>query len=69
MLKGSNIPTAIGVVHCRSHQTDDSFVSRGNNQVYESARDVALMGLDTSHPPQDIFTLQPISPPVTGTLT
>ena len=31
MLKASHLPTAIGIVHCRSHQTDDSIVSKGNN--------------------------------------
>ena len=31
MLKASHLPTAIGIVHCRSHQMDDSIVSKGNN--------------------------------------
>jgi ribonuclease HI len=31
MLKASHPPTAIGIVHCRSHQMDDSIVSKGNN--------------------------------------
>jgi ribonuclease HI len=31
VLKDSHLPTAIGIVHCTSHQTDDSIVSKGNN--------------------------------------
>ena len=31
MLKASHLPTAIRIVHCRSHQMDDSIVSKGNN--------------------------------------
>jgi hypothetical protein len=31
MLKTSHLPTAIGVVHCRSHQMDDSVISKGNS--------------------------------------
>ena len=31
MLKASHLPTAIGIVHCISHQMDDSIVSKGNN--------------------------------------
>ena len=31
MLKASHLLTAIGVVHCRSHQMDDSIVSKGYN--------------------------------------
>lgn len=63
MLKASHLPTAIGIVHCRSHQMDDSIVSKGNNRANEAARAVALRGLDLSHPPQDTLTLQPTSPP------
>jgi ribonuclease HI len=33
MLKASHLPTAIGTVHCRSHQTDKTIVSKGNNQA------------------------------------
>jgi ribonuclease HI len=29
MLKASHLPTAIGIVHCRSHQTDDSICLQG----------------------------------------
>ena len=65
MLKASHLPTAIGIVHCRSHQMDDSIVSKGNNRANEAARAVALRGLDLSHPPQDILTLQPTSSPLT----
>jgi hypothetical protein len=61
--KASHLPTAIGIVHCRSHQTDDSIVSKGNNRADEAARAVALRGLDSSHPSQDILTLQPTSLP------
>jgi hypothetical protein len=28
MVKASHLPTAIGIVQCRSHQTDDSIVSK-----------------------------------------
>ena len=28
---------AIGIVHCRSQQTDDSILSKGNNQADELA--------------------------------
>ena len=63
MLKASHLPTAIGIVPCRSYQTDDSIVSKGNNWANEAARAVALRGLDSSHPPQDILALQPASPP------
>ena len=63
MLKASHLPTAIGIVHCRSHQMDDSIASKGNNWADVATRAVALRGLDLSHPPQDILTLQPTSPP------
>ena len=62
MLKASHLPTATGIVHCKSHQTDDSIVSMGNNRADEAARAVVLRDLDLSHPPQDILTLQPTSP-------
>ena len=57
MLKASHLPTAIGIVHCRSHQMDDSIVSKGNNWADKVTRAVALWGLDLSHPPQNILTL------------
>jgi ribonuclease HI len=63
MLKASYPPTAVGIVHCISHQKDDSIVSNRNNQAYEAARVAALRGLDSSHLPQDILTLQPTSLP------
>ena len=56
MLKASHLPTAIGIVHCRSHQTGDSIVSKRNNRLDEAARAAALSSLDLSHPPQDIHT-------------
>ena len=31
MLEASYLPTAIGIIHCRFHQTDDSIVCKGNN--------------------------------------
>jgi hypothetical protein len=62
MLKASNLPTAFGIVHCRSHQTDDSIVSKGNSRADEVARAVALMGTDSSHHSRDILTLQPEVP-------
>ena len=31
MLKASHLPTAIGIVHYRSHQMNGSIVSKGNN--------------------------------------
>ena len=31
MLEASHIPTATGIIHCRSHQTDNSIVSKGIN--------------------------------------
>ena len=64
-LKDSHLPSAIGIVHCRSHQTDDSIVSKGNNWTDKAARAAALRSLDLSHPPQDILTLQPTSSPLT----
>jgi ribonuclease HI len=63
MLKASHLPTAIGIVHCSSHQIDHPIVSKGNNQADEAARPVALRGQDLSHPLQDILTLQPTFPP------
>jgi hypothetical protein len=63
MLKAFHLSTATGIVHCKSHQTDDSIVSMGNNRADEAARAVVLRDLDLSHPPQDILTLQPTSPP------
>lgn len=63
MLKGSNLPTAIGVVHCRSHKTDDSIVSDENNWADEAARTEALRGVGLSHSPHDILTLQTETPP------
>ena len=63
MLEASHLPTAIGIIHCRSHQTDDSIVSKGNNRTDEAVRAVALRGPDSSYPPQDILTLQSTSPP------
>ena len=65
MLKAFHISTVIGIVHCRSHQIDDSLVSKENNRVDEAARPVALRSLELSHPPQDILTLQPTSSPLT----
>jgi hypothetical protein len=63
MLKASHLPTVIGIVYCRSHQMDDSIVSKGNNRADEAARAAALRGLDLSYPPQDILRLQPTFPP------
>ena len=37
MLKATYFPIAIGIVHCRSHQTDDSIVSKRNNRSNEAA--------------------------------
>jgi hypothetical protein len=54
MLKAYHLPTAIGIIHYRSHQTDDSIVSKGNNRADKAARATALRDLDLSHPPQDI---------------
>jgi hypothetical protein len=31
MLKAFHLPTAIGIVHCRSQQRGDSIVSKGKN--------------------------------------
>lgn len=31
MLKASHLPTDIEIVHCSSHQTEDSIVSKQNN--------------------------------------
>jgi hypothetical protein len=63
MLKASHLPTAICVVPCRSHWIDDSIVSKGNNWADMATRAAVLRGLDLSHPPQEILTLQPTSPP------
>jgi hypothetical protein len=62
MWKASHLHTAIGNVHCRSHQIHDSIVSKGNNHTNEADRAAASRGLDLPHPPQDILTLQPTSP-------
>ena len=59
MLKASHLPTAIGIIHYRSHQMDDSIVSKGNNQADEAARAVVFRDLDLSHSPQDILILHP----------
>jgi hypothetical protein len=59
MLKASHLPIAIGTVHCRYHQMDDSIVSKRNHSADKAARAVTLRGLDLSHPPQNILTLQP----------
>ncbi|XP_076403062.1 uncharacterized protein LOC143267687 [Peromyscus maniculatus bairdii] len=59
MLEASHLPRAIGIVHCRSHQTDSSIISRGNNWADQAARTVALQGQVSPHPPQGIHTLQP----------
>jgi hypothetical protein len=40
-----------------------TIVSKTNNRADEVARAAALRGLYLSHPPQDILTLQPTSPP------
>jgi hypothetical protein len=63
MLKASHLLTAIGIVHCRSHQPHDSIVSKGNNRADEAATAAVLRVLDLSHPPQDILTIKPKSPP------
>ena len=63
MLKASHLPTAIAIFHCKSQQMGDSIVSKGNNQVNKAARAVALWGLDSSHTPQEILTLQSTSLP------
>jgi hypothetical protein len=52
MLKASHLPTAIRIVHCRSHQMDDSIVSKGYNRANEVARAATLRGLDTFYHPQ-----------------
>lgn len=59
MLEASHLPRAIGIVHCRSHQTDSSIISRGNNRADQAARAAALQGQVSSHPPQGIHTVQP----------
>ena len=69
MRKTSHLPTAIVIVHCRSHQTDDSIVSKGNNWADKAAWPGALRSLNSSHPTHDILTLQtasPLSLPDTG---
>ncbi|XP_027247589.1 protein NYNRIN-like [Cricetulus griseus] len=61
MLRASHLPKAIGIIHCRSHQTDSSVISRGNNRADRAARAAALRGPDLPHPPQGVHTLQPTS--------
>jgi hypothetical protein len=56
-LQTSYLPTTIGIIHCRFHQTDNSIVSKGNNQADKTGRAAVLMGLDLSYSPQDIFIL------------
>jgi hypothetical protein len=46
MLKASHLPTVIGIVHCRSHQTDDSVVSKRNYQADKATRASTLKDLD-----------------------
>ena len=45
MLKASHLPTAIGIIHCRSHQTDESIVSKGNNQADKETIAVELSAI------------------------
>jgi hypothetical protein len=49
--KPSHLLTAVGIVHCRSHQMDDSIISNRNNQADKAANTVALKDLDSSHTP------------------
>ena len=42
MLKASHLPTAIGIVYCQSHQTNNFIISKGNNQSDEAARAAAI---------------------------
>ncbi|MGE9805376.1 RNase H family protein, partial [Escherichia coli] len=34
-IMASHLPKAIGIIHCQSHQTDSSVISRGNNRADE----------------------------------
>lgn len=65
MVNASHLPTAIEVVHFRSHKTDDFIVSSGNDWADKAARSEAPREVDFSHPPHDILTLQTESPPET----
>ena len=61
MLKASHLPKAVGIIHCQSHQTDSSIMSRGDNRADEAARAAALQGPESPHLLQRVHTQQPIS--------
>ncbi|XP_048213686.1 LOW QUALITY PROTEIN: uncharacterized protein LOC125359858 [Perognathus longimembris pacificus] len=49
LLEASFLPSAIGIVHCRAHRSDDSFIAEGNNLADETAR--LLKGVPSAEPP------------------
>lgn len=61
LLKASHLPTAIGIIHCRSHQSDSSIISRGNNRADRAAKTAALRSPDLPQSPQGVLTVQPTS--------
>lgn len=42
VLQDLQLPKAIGLVHCKAHQTDQSITSLGNNRADEAAKKAAL---------------------------
>ena len=59
LLKASHLPKAIGIIHCRSHQSDSSIVSKGNNRADRAAKTAALRSTGLPQSPQGVLTAQP----------
>ena len=59
LLKASHLPKAIGIIHCWSHQTDSSIISKGNNQADQAARTAAFQSPNLPQSPQGVHTVQP----------
>ncbi|XP_057631307.1 uncharacterized protein LOC130877762 [Chionomys nivalis] len=61
LLKASHLPKAIGIIHCRSHQSDSSIVSKGNNRADRAAKTAALQSPGLPQLPQGVLTAQPMA--------
>lgn len=59
LLKCFHLPKAIGIIHCQSHQTDSSIISKGNNWADHAARTAAFQSPNLSQSPQGFHTVQP----------
>jgi ribonuclease HI len=42
VLEASCLPSWVGIMHCKAHQTDSSIITRGNNQADTEAKRAAL---------------------------